>query len=290
VSRAEVLTLTQPAPAAAYATCRRMLRRHDPTYYLAVSRLPKERRSAVYALYGFVRGADEIVDEAGSDLRPDERRAALDEWQGELERGVATGMSDHPVIAALVHAADAQQLPVEELRPYMASMRMDCGRLRIQTREELERYMDGSGASVGRIMAVILGTPNESERLGRLGVAFQLTNFLRDLREDYALDRIYLPADERERHGVGEGDLAADSASPALRELVASDVRRARELFLETTPALLTAIPSARRGISLARAVYCAVLDRIERNGFDVLGQASRPRIVDLARVAVSSR
>ncbi len=130
----------------------------------------------------------------------------------------------------------------------------------------------------------------ESERLGRLGVAFQLTNFLRDLREDYALDRIYLPADERERHGVGEGDLAAASASPALRELVASDVRRARELFRETTPALLTAIPSARRGISLARAVYCAVLDRIERNGFDVLGRASRPRIVDLARVAVSSR
>ena len=72
----------------------------------------------------------------------------------------------HPVIAALVHAAGAQQLPVEELRPYMASMRMDCGRLRIQTREELERYMDGSGASVGRVMAVILGAPDESERLG----------------------------------------------------------------------------------------------------------------------------
>ena len=69
-----------------------------------------------------------------------------------------------------------------------------------------------------------------------------------------------------------------------------ADVRRARELFLEATPALLTAIPSARRGISLARAVYCAVLDRIERNGFDVLGRASRPRVVDLARVAVSSR
>ena len=121
------------------------------------------------------------------------------------------------MIAALVHAADVHRLPVEELRPYMASMRMDCGPLRIQTREELERYMDGSGASVGRIMAVILGAPEESERLGRLGVAFQLTNFLRDLREDYALDRIYLPADERERHGVGEDDLAADSASPALR-------------------------------------------------------------------------
>lgn len=288
--RAEVLPLTAPAPAAAYATCRRMLRRHDPTYYLAVSRLPRERRSAVHALYGFVRGADEIVDGAGSGLPPHERRAALDEWQRELECGVATGRCDHPVIAALVHAAGAYELPVEELRPYMASMRMDCGRLRIQTREDLERYMDGSGASVGRIMAVILGAPHESERLGRLGVAFQLTNFLRDLREDYVLDRIYLPADERERHGVGESDLAAANASPALRQFVASEVRNARELFHEATPALLTAIPSARRGIGLARAVYGAVLDRIERNGYDVLGRVSRPRLVDLARIAVSSR
>jgi len=267
-----------------------MLRRHDPTYHLAVSRLPRERRSAVHALYGFVRGADEIVDGAGSHRRPDERRAALDEWQAELERGMETGTSDHPVIAALVHAAWTYELPVFELRPYMASMRMDCGSLRIQTRAELERYMDGSGASVGRIMAVILGAPEERERLARLGVAFQLTNFLRDLREDFLLDRIYLPADERERHGVGDADLAAATASQNLKELVASEVRVARTLFAESTPALLTSIPSARRGIALARAVYCAVLDRIERNGFDVLGRASRPGVLDLARVAAQSR
>ena len=288
MSRADLSPFTEPAPAAAYATCRRMLRRHDPTYHLAVARLPRERRSAVHALYGFVRGADEIVDGAGSILLPDERRAALDEWQGELERGMETGRSDHPVIGALVHAATTYELPVFELRPYMASMRMDCGRLRIQTREELDRYMNGSGASVGRIMAVILGAPEQSEPLARLGVAFQLTNFLRDLREDYLLDRIYLPADERERHGVDDSDLAAATASPRLRELVASEVRLARTLFAETTPGLLASIPSARRGIGIARAVYCAVLDRIERNGFDVLGRGSRPKLFDLARVAHS--
>lgn len=288
--RAKVSSNNGLLPEAAYANCRRMLRRHDPTYHLAVSRLPRERRSAVHALYGFVRGADEIVDGAGAGLRPDERRAALDEWERELERGMEAGRSDHPVIAALVHAASTCELPVTELRPYMASMRMDCGPLRIQTREEFERYMDGSGASVGRIMAVILGAPEESERLGRLGVAFQLTNFLRDMREDYLLDRIYLPADERERHGVDESDLAAATASPRLRELVASEVRVARGLFAETAPAVAAAIPAARRGIGLAHAVYCAVLDRIERNGYDVLGRASRPRPWDLARVVSHSR
>ena len=263
-----------------------MLRRHDPSYWLAVSRLPRERRAAVHALYGFVRGADEIVD-ARPALQPHERRAELDDWERELERGLATGRSSHGVIAALVHAATSYDLPLGGLRSYIASMRMDCDRLRIQTRQELDRYMEGSAGSVGRIMASILGAPAESERLARLGVAFQLTNFLRDVREDYALDRIYLPADERERAGVGDGALAADTATPELRGMIASEVRRARALFAETAPGLAAAIPSAGRGIVLARAMYVAVLDRIERNGFDVLGLATRPRLRDLAKVAV---
>src|SRR5918995_5918878 len=264
-----------------------MLRRHDPSYYLAVTRLPPERRSAVHALYGFVRGADEIVDGAGRALDPEQRRAALDRWEDELERGLATGRSAHGVIAALVHAAAAQDLPLGELRPYMASMRMDCGRLRIQTRAELDRYMNGSGGSVGRIMAAILGAREETERLATLGVAFQLTNFLRDVRQDHQLDRIYLPADERARLGVRDEDLAREAATPALRELVAGEVQRARELFAETAPALAEAIPSCARGIRLAHGIYTAVLDRIERNGFDVLGRATRPRPLDVARAAV---
>jgi 15-cis-phytoene synthase len=260
-----------------------MLRRHDPSYWLAVSRLPKEQRAAVHALYGFVRGADEIVD-ARTELLPHERRAALDAWEAELERGLATGQSEHPVIGALVHAGAAFDLPLSGLRSYVSSMRMDCDSLRIQTREELDRYMEGSGGSVGRVMASILGAPAEAERLARLGIAFQLTNFLRDVREDYGLDRIYLPADEREALGVADDDLGADTASPALRTLVSAEVRRARRLFAETTPTLIEAIPSARRGIGLARTVYTSVLDRIERNGFDVLGRATRPRLRDLAR------
>jgi len=282
-----VTPIPEASTAAAYATCRRMLLRHDPSYWLAVSRLPRERRTVVHALYGFVRGADEIVDGTRRALEPHERRAALDNWEGELERGLSTGRSTHRVIAALVHAASYRDLPLGELRTYMVSMRMDCGRLRIQTQDELDRYMDGSAASVGRIMAAILGAPAEAERLAQLGVAFQLTNFLRDVREDYELDRIYLPADERERLGIRDADLAAPTATPALRTLVAAEVQRARGLFAETAPVLVAAIPSAGRGIALARAVYGAVLDRIERNSFDVLGRATRPGVLDVARLAM---
>lgn len=148
--------------------------------------------------------------------------------------------------------------------------------------------MEGSGGSVGRVMAAVLGAHGEAERLARLGVAFQLTNFLRDVREDYGLDRIYLPADERAAAGVPDDDLAAPTASPALRELVAVEVGRARQLFTDTA-ALANSIPASGRGIRLARAVYGAVLDRIERNGFDVLGRATRPRVRDFARIAVGS-
>ena len=166
--------------------------RHDPTFYLAVLRLPADVRPAVHALYGFVRGADEIVDGAG---RSGARGlpAALDAWEGALERGLAGGTSDHPVIAALV---DAGLRPRASPRGAAGLHTVDAGRLRsvrIASRAELDRYMDGSAASVGRVMAVILGARREAETFGRLGVAFQPTNFVRDVRVDYQLGRIYLP-------------------------------------------------------------------------------------------------
>jgi len=276
-------------PDAAYARCRRMLRRHDPTYYLAVLRLPRELRPAVHAVYGFVRGADEIVDGNGAPRSADARRAALDAWERELERGLAAGRSDHPVIGALVDAGLHHRLPLAELGTYMSSMRVDCGPVRIQNRDELERYMDGSAAAVGRIMAAILSTADHAETFARLGIAFQLTNFLRDVREDYRLDRIYLPADDRARLGVADADLARPSAPSGLRELVAAEVDRARLLFAETAPAVAVAIPSARAAMRLARAAYLAILDRIESVEYDVLGSRLRFSTRDVVRVALAT-
>jgi phytoene synthase len=265
-----------------------MMRRHDPTYYLAVLRLPAEVRPAVHALYGFVRGADEIVDGAGREADPAHRLAALDAWEAELGRGLAAGASSHPVIAAIVDAGQRFELPLEELRTYMQSMRVDCRPVRIETRSELERYMDGSAAAVGRIMAVILGAPREGEAFARLGVAFQLTNFLRDVRVDYRLDRIYLPSEELLRFGVAAADLGLDSASPELRALLAAEVRRARRLFAESEPAFGAAVPAARSGMRFARAAYLAVLDHIEAADYDVLRRTIRPGPRGLAKAALA--
>ncbi|MEA2311955.1 MAG: 15-cis-phytoene synthase, partial [Solirubrobacteraceae bacterium] len=147
------MTTMDPALIDAYDTCRRMHRRHDPTYYWATRRLPAEVRPATHALYGYVRTADQLVDGPRRAATPDARRAALDAWEAELRRGLRGGRSSNPVVRALVDAAARHSLPLGELEAYMRSMRVDCGPVRIGTWEELRAYMDGSAGSVGRIMA-----------------------------------------------------------------------------------------------------------------------------------------
>jgi phytoene synthase len=267
-----------PALTSAYETCRRMHRRHDPTYYWATRRLPEEIRPATHALYGYVRTADEIVDGPRRPADPPARRAALDAWEAELEAGLASGRSRQPVIGALVDAGRRHRLPLGELRAYMGSMRLDCSPVRIETWDELVTYMEGSAGSVGRIMAPLLGVPEDHHAgFGRLGLAFQHANFIRDVREDRRLDRIYLPGEDRRRFGVADADFARPTATAELRALVANEVRRARELFASADAAVEAAPASVRPGIRLACAIYLGVLDRVEAIGYDVLGR--RPRL-----------
>jgi phytoene synthase len=261
-----------------YRMCRRLQRRHDPTFYCATYCLPSDVRPAVHALYGFVRGADEIVDGPRRLPPGPPRRAALDAWEAELERGLHAGRSEHPVIAALVDAGPRHGLPLHLLPRYVASMRVDCDEtVRIGSRAELDDYMEGSAATVGHLMAPLLDAP-DADAIARMGVAFQLTNFIRDVRVDWRMDRVYLP-------GLPEDDLRAGAATAPLRERIAQEVGRARALFAETAGVALE--PGVRHGVRMARAVYTQVLDRVERNGYDVLGARVRLRPWEAVRAAL---
>jgi len=276
-----------PALREGYETSRRMQRRHDPTYYFATRRLPAELRPATHALYGYVRTADQIVDGPRRAATADGRRAALDAWEAELQAGAQSGQ---PIVRALIDSAARHRLPLGELRTYMRSMRIDCAPVRISSWEELVAYMDGSAGSVGRIMAALLGVPAPHHAdLGRLGLAFQLANFIRDVREDRRLDRVYLPAEDRERFGVGEDDLAADAASPAVRALIAHEVERARGLFAGARPAIASAPASVRPGVRFAAGLYSRMLDRVEATGFDVLGAKTGVRVWHIPGAAVEA-
>jgi 15-cis-phytoene synthase len=270
-----------PAVQSAYEECRRLHRRHDPTYYWATRRLPAAVRPATHALYGYVRTADEIVDGPGRPPTPDARRAALDAWEAELHDGLREGRSPHPVVGALVDAAGRHALPLDELGPYMRSMRVDCGPVRIGSWEELETYMDGSAGSVGRIMASLLAVPERHRAgFGPLGQAFQLTNFIRDVREDAQLDRVYLP-------GAEPAALSATRATPEVRALVAEHVARARALFAAAEPAVLAAPASVRSGIRLACAAYLRILDRAEAARYDVLARGTGLRAWHLPGILI---
>jgi 15-cis-phytoene synthase len=240
-----------------------MQRRHDPTFFAATSLLPRAVRPAIHAVYGFVRTADQIVDGPDRPRTPDARRAALDAWERELDLARGGGAA-HPVPTALVDAAGRHGLPLDELRTYMTSMRLDCAPVRIGSDAELDRYMAGSAAAVGRIMAPLIGAPSRPEEVARLGMAFQLANFVRDVREDWELDRIYLP-------GLSESDLVAGHAGAGFRERVARQVDRARWMFRETRGVDADVSDRVRHGMRLARVVYGRVLDGVERRGYDVL-------------------
>ena len=281
-------TALDPGLRASYGACRRMQRRHDPTYYWATQRLPRDVRPAVHAVYGFVRSADELVDGPRRPPDPAQRRAALDHLEHQLEDGLHGRPPASPVVSALVDAGERHDLPLGELRVYMRSMRVDCGRVRIGSRAELDRYMDGSAGAVGRIMAPLLGAPAPlHDTFARLGVAFQLTNFIRDVREDYDLDRVYLPRDARERHGVCEDEIARGEATPGFRSLLAVEVARARALFADTAAAVAGCSPEVRPGMRMARGVYVGVLDRVEAIGFDVFGRRARLAPWEAAGAAV---
>lgn len=288
-------TIARPAPPtaaelrASYEVCRRVHRRRDPTYYFATRRLPSDVRPAVHALYGYVRAADELVDGRRRPPEPAARLAALDALEDALEAGLAHGSSRHPAVCALVDAGRRHALPLEELRVYMDSMRVDCEPVRIGTWLELERYMQGSAGSVGRIMASLLGAPDGREDFARLALAFQLTNFIRDVRVDWDLGRVYLPREDLERFGATEAQIARREPTEGFRGLVALEVARARDLFAAAGPAIAAVPARVRPGMRFACAVYGAVLDRVEANGFDVLRHGTRPRPWRVGRVAVGA-
>ena len=250
----------------------RMQLRHDPTYFVATRCLPRERRSAVHALYGYVRGADEIADDQ---RRNGERRAALDAWQAELEHGLERGHSEHPIIAALVDAGPRHGMPLELIPQYMDSMRADCDDpVRMRSQDQLERYMDGT-ATVGPLIAPLLDAPAGVDGLlASLGVAFQLTNFIRDIGEDHGRGRIYLPQADLARFGVSE-DLLARAVhtgvpSPPVRSLVAFEVRRAVDLYVAARPGLTMVDSRCQPCLELAFTLYRRILHRVISNDFNV--------------------
>jgi 15-cis-phytoene synthase len=276
---------------AAYERCRQLHARHGRTYYLATLLLPRWKRGHVHALYGFVRYADEIVDDLASSLDGPAKAAALTAWGRRFFAGLRGAPVDDPVLPAVLHTVRAFDLDVGDFEQFLDSMAMDLRTDGYATYDDLCGYMEGSAAAIGTMMAPILESPDPPaarEHARQLGLAFQLTNFIRDIGEDHARGRVYLPAEDLDRHGVRRRDLAAGPASPAVRDLVAFEVQRARAHYAAAEPGIGLLAPSSRPCIRVAFDLYSGILTEVERAGYQVLDR--RVRVPRRRRLAVAGR
>lgn len=270
---------------AAYRTCRRLHARHGRSYYLATLLLPAWKRPSVHALYGFARWCDEIVDDLGSTLTATEKAATLEAFG----RTALDGSSQHDVAVALRDTLQRWQIPAGHVEAFLDSMRMDLTVSSYKTYDDLLGYAHGSAAVIGLQMLPVLEpvVPIEvaAPYAADLGLAFQLTNFLRDVGEDLRRDRVYLPQEDLDAFGVTVEQLRAGVVDAAFRKLMAFEIARTRELYRTAAQGVRLLHPSSRRCISVALRLYGGILDEIERADYRVLDRRVR---VGAARRAVA--
>ncbi|UTR79938.1 phytoene/squalene synthase family protein [Streptomyces cavourensis] len=284
VRELDAAAVHDPALRAAYARCRTLNARHGRTYFLATRLLPVDRRPAVHALYGFARHADDIVDDLDSTASPGERARALLALEAQLESGLRrTGAVTEPVILALSDTVRRYGIDHRHFTDFLASMRSDLTVGGYASYDELGRYMHGSAAVIGLQMLPVLGTVGPREEAAphaaALGVAFQLTNFLRDVGEDLGRGRLYLPAELLAAHGV-DRERFEWSRRTGARDTRITDVLRAaaahnRAVYRDALPGIAMLDPVSRPCIRTAFVLYSGILDAIEADGYTVLHRRS---------------
>ncbi|MFC5821384.1 phytoene/squalene synthase family protein [Nonomuraea harbinensis] len=275
---------------AGYERCRRLHARYGRSYYLATRLLPQWKRRHVHALYGFARYADEIVD---SFTMTADRSRAFDALAAEVEAGLAGARTDDPVLPAFLHTVHSFGIGHDDIRAFLASMRADLTVTRYATYDDLLGYMAGSAAAIGTMMLPVLeATPGREEAAReparQLGLAFQLTNFLRDVGEDFARGRVYLPMEDLDKFGVRPDELGAPRTGSALRDLLAFEAGRARDHYRAAAGGVGLLVASSRPCVRAASDLYGGILDEIERRGFEVL--AGRVRVPRRRKAAVFAR
>ena len=269
--------ITDPALRASFDACRRLNASHGKTYYLATLLLPAWKRPYVHALYGFARYADEIVDDLASALSDAEKADWLVGWGAQFLKDVAAGGSEHAISKAVVDTVRRWDIPMHYIEAFLTSMQMDLTVTEYDTYEDLMVYVYGSAAVIGLEMIPVLEpvVPREvaDPYAADLGVAFQLSNFLRDVGEDLQRGRVYLPMEDLRAFGVTREHLQHGVVDGPVRRLLAFEVARTREIYRSAALGVRLLHPTSRPCIETALALYGGILDRIEAADYQVLTQ-----------------
>jgi phytoene synthase len=260
-------------------------RRTGRTFHLATRLLPERVRHATYVLYAFFRVADEVVDDAAG-VPPADQRARLEELRGQA---LGERSTDDPVLSAFSELRDRYDIDPADVNVFVDAMETDITKDHYETYEELEAYMDGSAAAVGRMMTAVMDPADPERALPHataLGEAFQLSNFLRDVREDVLeRDRVYLPRETLERHGVTLEQVRALEFDERFAAAMRDELSRTESLYREGVAGIKYLPEDCQFAVLLAAVLYADHHRLIRRRGCDVLAETpslSLPRTLVL--------
>ena len=283
--------ITDSALRDSYRECKRLNSLHGKTYYLATLLLPKAKRPHVHALYGFARYADEIVDDLSSTLSPTEKSDVLRRWSDQLLQDIANGRSHDHIGRALVDTVQRFDIPISYFEAFLHSMAMDLTVTSYEKYEDLMEYVYGSAAVIGLQMVHVLGTVNgkKSDALipaEKLGIAFQLANFIRDVGEDLDRGRVYLPLQELKQYGVSREMLEKRVLTPQIIEALKFQIARVKTLQQEANAGIELLSPDSRPCIRAASELYCGIVDEVEKIDYNVFEKRAKTSTFRRASVA----
>jgi phytoene synthase len=280
--------ITDPDLRASYEECKRLNALHGKTYYLATLLLPKAKRPFVHALYGFARYADEIVDDLASELSVEEKAEVLSKWGNGVLADLKKGTSQDHVGRALIDTVNRFDIPHEHFEAFLHSMTMDLTVQEYESYDDLLEYVYGSAAVIGLEMVPILGPLHNDafDAAKKLGIAFQLANFIRDVDEDLDRGRVYLPLKELGQFGVTREMLEERVLTPEIIEALKFQIARVRQLQVEAAAGIKMLEPSSRPCIEAASTLYCGIVDEVEKIGYDIFNHRAKTSTARRIRVA----
>ena len=255
----------------AYEHCRRIAREQATNFYYAFRTLPKRERNAIYAAYAFCRICDDIADE---DLALEEKRRRFAETRRMLAES-GSGAADSPVFSALGDARAQFNIPKRYFEEVIEGVEIDLVKSRFDTFDDLREYCYKVASVVGLIGIEVAGYEDPDARgyAVDMGLAMQLTNILRDVREDAERGRIYLPLDEMASFGYTEQELFRGVVNEPFRNLMKLQASRARSYFANSQKLMPLLAPRSRACPSVLHILYSRILDGIERADFDVFAE-----------------
>jgi len=252
-----------------YQHCMQIARTTAKNFYHSFRVMPPEKRQAMSSIYAFMRRSDDIADDAAD---PSIALKNLRNWRVTIDAAFNNQPTDDPMLPALVDTVKKYKIPIHYFHELLDGTEMDQRITRYETFEELYQYCYRVASIVGLTVLPIFGYRDETalKPAEACGIAFQLTNILRDVKEDARMGRIYLPLEDLRRFGVEERDIMQFKSTPEFVEMMRFQAARAREYYQRATPLLNLIEPDSRGTLAVMIGIYGGILDRIEKLGFTV--------------------